>query len=122
MMIKHIVFFSAKDPKDREALYEGLTLLRKIPDCLHLEIGRNLQSDAISPGGPDFVVYGEFKDEKQLASYKAHRTYEEAISIVRPLREMRIAADFLSDMAQAADDASSIDLNQTCRGVLPGKC
>lgn len=96
-MIRHIVFFSAKKAEDRNAVYDGLKMLTAIPDCLHLEIGKNFQSDAISPDGPDFIVYGEFADEAQLARYKAHPLYQKSIGIVRPLRDMRIAADFLSD-------------------------
>lgn len=95
-MIRHIVFFSARRPEDRETVFQGLQLLTGIPDSLHLEIGRNLNSDPLSPEGPDFVVYGEFRDEAQLAAYKAHPLYQKSIDIVRPLREMRVAADFLS--------------------------
>jgi hypothetical protein len=101
-MIRHIVFFSAKAPQDRETVYEGLKLLTSIPDCLHLEIGRNFQNDPISPEGPDFIVYGEFEDEAQLAAYKAHPLYAKSIAIVRPLRDMRVAADFLSGAGQPA--------------------
>lgn len=96
-MIRHVVFFSAKDQKDRETVYAGLCILKDIPDSIRLEIGRNFQSDAISPGGPDFIVYGEFEDEAQLAAYKAHPLYQKSINIVRPLRDMRVAADFLSE-------------------------
>lgn len=96
-MIRHIVFFSAKKPEDRETIYEGLQLLTGIPDCLHVEIGRNFNTDPLSLDGPDFVVYGEFKDEAQLAAYKAHHLYQKSIDIVRPLRDMRVAADFLAD-------------------------
>jgi len=95
-MIRHIVFFSAKRPEDRETIYEGLRLLTGIPESLHIEIGRNFNIDALSPDGPDFVVYGEFEDETQLAAYKAHPLYQRSIEIVRPLRDMRVAADFLS--------------------------
>lgn len=96
-MIRHIVFFTARNVSDRESVYDGLKILTEIPDCLRLEIGRNFQNDRISPGGPDFVVYGEFKDEAQLAAYKAHPLYAKSIELVRPLRDMRIAADFLSE-------------------------
>ena len=101
-MIRHIVFFSAKDPKDREVIFDGLSLLVDIPHLAHFEIGRNEGLDKISVGGPDFVVYAEFKDAKALAAYKEHPLYEQSISIVRPLRDMRIAADF-----EVADTARS---------------
>lgn len=95
-MLRHIVFFRAKNPEDREAVFAGLSMLAAIPHSRHFEVGRNLQADPISPEGPDFVVYGEFDDAAQLAAYKAHPIYAEAIAVVRPLRDMRVAADFLS--------------------------
>lgn len=95
-MIRHIVFFSAANPANRETVYEGLMLLAQNPFARHFEVGRNFKNDAISPGGPDFIVYAEFEDEAQLAAYKAHPVYQQSIDAVRPLRDMRIAADFLS--------------------------
>jgi hypothetical protein len=40
------------------------------------------------------VVYAEFADASELAAYKAHPTYAEATRRVRPLRELRLSADF----------------------------
>ncbi|GLQ35112.1 stress responsive protein [Amylibacter marinus] len=96
-MIRHIVFFNAKDPKDIETIFQGLSTLSEIPHCDAFEVGRNMRTDRISEEGPDFVVYAEFADQEQLDAYKAHPIYAESIRIVRPLRDMRIAADFLSD-------------------------
>lgn len=96
-MIRHIVFFTAKRPEDRVRVREGLELLKGIPDCIRLEIAENRFEDPIPGPSPDVVVYGEFEDEAQLAAYKAHPIYQELIARVRPLREMRIAADFLAD-------------------------
>ena len=93
-MIRHIVFFNAKDPKDLETIYDGLSLLADIPHLKHFEIGKNARLDRISAEGPDYVVYAEFEDADALAAYKAHPIYEKSISIVRPLRDMRIAADY----------------------------
>ena len=93
-MIRHIVFFSAKRPEDVDAIREGLMMLRDIPHSQHFEVGRNLQSDTISGPEIDVVVYAEFADEAALAAYKAHPTYEACIARVRPMREVRIAADF----------------------------
>jgi len=45
------------------------------------------------------VVYGEFDDEAALAAYKAHPDYQRSIDLVRPIREMRTAADYESDAA-----------------------
>ncbi|WP_417773324.1 Dabb family protein [Stappia sp.] len=102
-MIRHIVFFTARRPEDREAVFQGLSLLNGIPHCAFFEIGRNFDTDPISPRGPDFIVYGEFRDEEQLAAYKAHPLYRQSIDVVRPLRDMRIAADFLSEAETPAD-------------------
>jgi Stress responsive A/B Barrel Domain len=91
-VIRHIVFFSVCNAGDHQKVGEGLTLLTAIPHG-RFEIGRNLSIDALS-APVDFVVYGEFADEAELAAYKAHSLYQESIKIVRPLREMRVAADF----------------------------
>lgn len=95
-MIRHIVFFSAADPQDIERIREGLMMLAEIPHSSHFEVGRNLQSDSIPGTRVDLVVYGEFADEAALAAYKAHPIYADCIARVRPLRELRIAADFRS--------------------------
>lgn len=97
-MIRHIVFFSARDPKDREAIREGLSVLTAIPHALRLEIGENVKSDQLGTD-VDLVVYGEFADEAALAAYKAHPLYQRSIDLVRPLREIRMAADY--DVARA---------------------
>ena len=93
-MIRHIVFFSAADPEDVERIREGLMMLADIPHSSHFEVGRNLQSDTISADRVDLVVYAEFTDEAELAAYKAHPIYAACIALVRPMRELRIAADF----------------------------
>lgn len=95
-MIRHIVFFSAANPEDVDRIREGLMMLADIPHASHFEVGRNLHSDTISKERVDLVVYGEFADEEALAAYKAHPVYAECIARVRPLRELRIAADFAS--------------------------
>ncbi|WP_310620186.1 Dabb family protein [Flexibacterium corallicola] len=95
-MIRHIVLFNAKNPKDREKVYEGLNLLKQNPFCMHLEVGRNIKTDSISENWVDFVVYGEFENEEQLSAFKAHDIYHKSIEVVRPLRDRRLAADFLS--------------------------
>jgi len=96
-MIRHIVFFNAINPKDEMTIFNGLLLLSKIPHASTFEVGRNLKTDRISKEGPDFVVYAEFVNQTALDAYKSHPLYAESISIVRPLRDMRIAADFLSE-------------------------
>jgi ABC-type Fe3+-hydroxamate transport system substrate-binding protein len=54
-----------------------------------------LKVDKINGKDPDFIVYAEFTNQEALDAYKAHPLYKKSISIVRPLRDMRIAADFL---------------------------
>ncbi len=93
-MIRHIVFFSAANPADIDAIREGLMMLKDIPDAQHFEVGRNLRSDTITGPQIDVVVYAEFADEAALEAYKSNPIYAACIAKVRPMREMRIAADF----------------------------
>lgn len=95
-VIRHIVFFTVADPADRDAVEAGLRLLQRNPHALRLEVRPNLKRDAWSTE-VDFVVYGEFADAAALAAYKAHPLYEDSIRAVRPLRDVRIAADFVLD-------------------------
>ncbi len=92
-MIRHIVFFSVPEPSNLQTVHDGLCLLKNIPHSLKLEVGTNRKTDALGVE-VDIVVYGEFADEAALAAYKAHPLYKQSIDIVRPLRKMRIAADF----------------------------
>jgi quinol monooxygenase YgiN len=92
-LIRHVVFFSVRDPADLDTVEAGLKILERNPHALRLAIRRNLRRDGLS-GEIDLVVYGEFADEAALAAYKDHPTYAESIAVVRPLRELRFAADF----------------------------
>lgn len=94
-MIRHIVFFSAKDQKDLSVIKEGLQILKDIPGSRNFEVCYNSKRDALSKE-TDVVVYCEFDDVKALDSYKEHPLYQESIGRVRPLRDLRIAADFES--------------------------
>jgi hypothetical protein len=94
-VIRHIVFFSARNREDIERIAEGLKGLGAIPHSDFFEVGLNRRVDQLS-GEVDVVVYAEFRDEAALEAYKAHPVYQETIAKVRPLREMRIAADFVS--------------------------
>ncbi len=98
-MIRHIVFFSAANPDDVDAIQDGLMMLKDIPEAHHFEVGRNLHSDTISGPKIDVVVYAEFADEDALSAYKANPIYEACIARVRPMREMRIAADFQASVS-----------------------
>lgn len=92
-MIRHIVFFTAKDQADLGRIVDGLELLGQIPHSEHFEVGRNSRVDQFG-NEVDVIVYAEFADEAALAAYKAHPIYAEATRRVRPLRELRYAADF----------------------------
>lgn len=92
-MIRHIVFFTARDPAQLPRIRAGLETLGEIPHCTHFEVGQNLHVDTLTGTEIDLVVYAEFPDEAALAAYKAHPIYAHAITLVKPLRELRIAAD-----------------------------
>ncbi len=97
-VIRHIVFFTVPDRADLEAVRSGLSILTAIPHARLLEIGTNAKTDQLGTD-VDIVVYGEFDNEAALAAYKAHPNYQLSIERVRPLREMRIAADYDSTAA-----------------------
>lgn len=91
--IRHVVFFSARDASDIDRIVEGLSRLGDIPYSRRFEVVRNRRVDALS-GEVDVIVYAEFADADALEAYKAHPIYHECIDIVRPLRDLRMAADF----------------------------
>lgn len=96
-MIRHIVFFTAP-AENLEKVRAGLSILTEIPHSRLLEIGTNVKTDQFGTE-VDLIVYGEFDDEAALAAYKAHPNYQLSTSLVRPIREMRMAADYDSDLA-----------------------
>jgi hypothetical protein len=93
-LIRHIVLFSAKSAQDIDTILTALLRLRQIPGARRLEVVRNAKLDQLS-GEIDIIVHGEFADSEALARYKAHPIYQETIAIVRPLRDLRIAVDYL---------------------------
>ena len=99
-MIRHIVLFTARDRKDLPEMIEGLKLLGTIPLVDHFEVTENTKVDLYG-NDVDVVVYAEFPDEAALAAYKAHPTYNEATRRVRPLRDLRYAADIEAVPAEA---------------------
>ncbi|TNB47032.1 Dabb family protein [Martelella lutilitoris] len=101
-MIRHIVFFSVPEGGDADQIETGLSILTENPHASVLEIGRNTRSDLYDEK-VDFVVYGEFEDEAALAAYREHPLYKKSTALVRPLREMRMAADY--DTAKAVRKA-----------------
>lgn len=91
-MIRHIVLFSVKNPADRELVRSRLLQLGDIPGSSNFEVTANLKVDKFD-NSIDIVVYSEFESVEALAAYKAHPTYAEITATVRPLRELRFAAD-----------------------------
>lgn len=92
-MIRHIIFFSAKNIGDLKLIEQGLNLLADIPEAKNFHVARNIKSDALSTQ-IDLVVFAEFADHAALTRYKQHVNYQRSIDIVRPLRDLRIAADY----------------------------
>lgn len=91
-MIRHIVFFSAKNKRDITTIVAGLKQLGNIPEAKHFSVRENLRQDGIG-NDIDVVVYAEFESEAALAAYKQNTIYQDCINIVRPLRELRFCAD-----------------------------
>lgn len=92
-LIRHVVFFSCKDQRDVDRVVQGLKMLGDIPQVRNFEVSRNRQDDRFS-NVVDVVVYAEFESNADLDAYRRHPIYEDCIKIVRPLRDLRIAADF----------------------------
>ncbi|WP_147105310.1 Dabb family protein [Tateyamaria sp. syn59] len=90
--LRHVVFFRARNRADVDRVYDGLSILEANPHADVISVRRNTHSDALSDE-VDVVVYAEFRDGQALADYKAHPLYQQSIDIVRPLRDMRVAAD-----------------------------
>ena len=97
-MIRHIVFFSARQGEDVEAVRAGLTALAEIPHSTLFEVSLNTKVDPFS-SEIDVVVYAEFEDDAALAAYKAHPDYARVTERVRPMRELRFSADIVSAAA-----------------------
>lgn len=100
-MIRHIVFFNARKREDVQRIADELKGLGRIPHCSFFEVGLNRRVDRLSGADVDVIVYAEFADEAALEAYKAHPIYQDMITRVQPLRDMRIAADFESTSASA---------------------
>ena len=92
-MIRHIVMFSCKDRADVDTIYRGLSVLAQIPHAALLEVSYNEKIDQLA-NDIDVIVYGEFSTIEDFRAYNAHPLYEESISQVRHLRDIRVAADY----------------------------
>ncbi|MCC8970061.1 Dabb family protein [Bradyrhizobium brasilense] len=117
-MIRHIVFFTAKDDSGIGQIVEGLSVLTSIPHARRLEIAYNRKSDQLG-NEIDVVVYGEFDSETELAAYKTHDLYRQAIRRVRPLRELRFAADY--DLSVDVHFAGTAGVSQVARRSGPAR-
>jgi quinol monooxygenase YgiN len=91
-MIRHIVFFSLKSLDQKADVVSKLERLGTIPGSALFEVKTNTKSDQFG-NEVDVVVYSEFPDLAALHAYKKHATYSEVTAAVRPLRELRFAAD-----------------------------
>lgn len=100
-MIRHIVFFSARDPAQADEIREGLQALATIPGSSVFEVCQNTKVDPMG-NEIDLVVYAEFPDKEALFAYKAHPVYAATTAKVRPLRDMRFSADIASAETQEA--------------------
>lgn len=93
-MIRHLAFFTARDPADLPRMRATFATLATIPGVRGFEIGENRHVDDRTDGRVDLVVHALFDDEAALAAYTAHPTYLASIEVVRPLRELRLAVDY----------------------------
>jgi hypothetical protein len=96
-MIRHIVLFTLRRPDALEAALAGLRRLAESPHVHALEVMPNLKRDRFDTS-VDVVVHGLFRDEAALAAFQADPIYAEAVATVRPLRETRMAADFVTGL------------------------
>lgn len=92
-MIRHIVFFSVAEGQDVADVQKRLMMLAQIPQARHFEVTQNIRHDTIAGPHVDLVVYGEFDDLAALEAFKADPIYDRCTANVRPLRDLRIAAD-----------------------------
>lgn len=92
-MIRHIVFFSAKDKADLSEILEGLRTLAGIRHHDHFEVVENARVDPMG-NDVDVVVYAEFRNRAALDAYKADPIYQTSTQRVRPLRDIRYSADY----------------------------
>lgn len=92
-MIRHIVFFSAKDPKDIDIIANTLAGYVNIPGVINFELAKSRKIDALE-NDVDIVLHAQFETQADLTAYKNHPIYLAGSEVVRPIRELRIAADY----------------------------
>ena len=96
-MIRHLAFFTARDPADLPRMRETFATLASIPGVRGFEVGEGTVADDRSDDRVDLVVHALFDDAEALAAYKAHPTYLASVAQVRPLRELRLAVAYEVD-------------------------
>lgn len=94
-MIRHVVLFTLTSAANLEAARAGLERLAQIPHVRALEVATNLKRDRID-SSVDLVLHAVFDSVEALEAYHAHPLYQEATGLVRPLRDLRMAADFVT--------------------------
>ncbi|WGR90844.1 Dabb family protein (plasmid) [Bradyrhizobium sp. ISRA443] len=114
-MIRHIVLFSAKDETQIDQIVERLAALATIPHARRLEIARNRKTDPVGSNAIDVVVYAEFNNETELAAYKSHGLYQGTIRLVRPLQELRFAADYAASASLFSSTGGMLQLSRRPR-------
>ena len=107
-MIRHLVFFTLRDPADLDQVRDTFATLADIPGVRGFEVGVNTRRDGASDDEPDLVVHAVLDDAAALEAYKAHPIYQRSVEVVRPLRELRIAVDYeVGGPAPPAPDQAS---------------
>jgi quinol monooxygenase YgiN len=96
-VIRHLVFFTARDPADLDTMRATFATLADIPGVRGFEVGVNTRRDTRTDDEPDLVVHAVFDDADALEAYKAHPVYQRSVAVVRPLRELRTAVDYEVD-------------------------
>ena len=118
-MIRHIVFFTAKDKADLGRIVEGLELLGQIPHSEQFEVVRNSKVDLYG-NDVDVIVYAEFANEAALAAYKAHPIYAEVERRIGPQTEPPLFFDdspkVIAGARKAGWEAVEFNANEDCTG------
>jgi len=119
-MIRHVVLFSLKHKDNLEPARRGLLRLGDIPQVRALEVAVNLRHDRFD-NQVDLIVHAVFDDQAALDAYRHHPIYQEATDAVRPLRDMRVAADFVTTVGIAPDDRATEATDPTTEIPRPSK-
>lgn len=94
------MFFGVTDPAKIDHVLAILRGYADIPGVERLHAERNLKCDAWS-NDVDIVLDITFPSRAALEAYRAHPIYRAGTAAIRPLRTIRIAADYES--ADASD-------------------